>query len=368
MKINKKKEKVEDSTITTSEIMREKKKNSKKTIKNILILIIFISILAGLIIFSKNKIPSKYYGSYTRYYYVDGSESKYTYKISALSVKLTYEYTSGDNKQIGTDNVEYYKKGKDLIIREGDIDKYAIIENDCLYLESSKDISQSKENGLFYWNEKSDMADLYEIENKSEGLQQLIEIVTNSWSRKLIYDAAEKEIGNLDFYIIKSDEENDKTDLNTYIVKLKASGGDLNLYYNRKEKKLERIYFSGSVLHTLYGGMDKDSMDAEDIYDCRAMLLATMYIFGSKDKENLNENISNLDEIQGLSHKTEIAFDYDNLFKNRTIDKNFEDRDNYSLTNEKYDISFINWVTSGTYSIHGILSWDISVKNKDVIF
>lgn len=339
-----------------------KKTNSKKTIKIILLSIAFVLLLVGVTVFFIVRIPFKYCGTYISYFYFYGEETKYTYKISPLSIKLITEYKENGKLIKDIEKIKYYKSDGDIIIKDSYSEKYIIIEDDCLYLESNKDISFSKKYGNFYWNIKSTKSDLYEIENKADGFEDMIETITNGWSRKLIYDVAEKQLNNSNFYILNSDEETDKTDLNSYEVKFKAAGGELTLYYDRKTKEIDHIYFSGHIQSSLYGSYLSDSMDIEDMYDCRAMLLAIMYILGSNDKENLMSNISNLNTTEDLVIRTIVSFDYDDLFENKKVDDEYENKVSYSLDNERYDITFENWITSSVYSFSGIVSFRIYVK------
>lgn len=351
---------------------KKEKKKGKKINKKVLIIsisaIVAVGLLVGLILFFTNKIPSKYYGTYVRYYYFDGIESKTTYKISALSVKSTHEYIKDGKKETETESYKYSKKGNDLIIKdkEGKSENYLIIDDDCLYVDSSKDISTSKKYGLFYWNIKSDKADIYEIENKAEGIEDSIEKTMNTWSRKLIYDTADKELKDTSFYIYDSDEKADDTDLNTYEVIYEAAGGKLSLYYNRKTKELSRIYFSGSVLSTSYRGTGSDSMSVEDIYDARAMLLSFMYVLGNKENIELNIDTENSKEysksLTDLNYRTKVAGEFDSLFSNKKVDDKYDDKYTYSLSNDKYSIDFDSWISSSTYSVSGIISFNISIK------
>lgn len=358
MKVNRKEKNIVNETISSKTSIT--KNFPKKNLIIFLILMIFVILLVGLTIFFMVKIPSKYYGTYVRYYYFNGEESKDIVKISPLSIKISYENFDGENE---TKSLKYSKKGNDLIIERDGEEDYIIVEEDCLYIESSKDISLSKKYGTFYWDEKSDKADIYEIENKSDGFESLLETVVNSWARETIYNASDKKVENTRFYVIGSEEETDKTDLNTYEIKLKGAGGDLTLYYDRKSKKLKRLYFSGSVINTLYGGTYKDNMNLNDLYDCRAMLLASMYILANKDNVELSQNIHNLNTMDDLVHRTIVSFDFDDLFKNKNIDKNDENRISYSFSDEKYDVSYYSWLSSSTYSFSGSISWSISVKN-----
>lgn len=358
MKVNRKEKSIVDKNISNQNLIT--KKFLKKNLIIFLISMIFVILLVGIIIFFINKIPSKYYGTYVRNYYFNGEESKAIIKISPLSIKISRENFDEENE---TESLKYSKKGNDIIIERDGEEDYIIIDEDCLYIESSKDISLSKKYGSFYWNVKSNKADIYEIENKSDNFESLLETVVNSWARETIYNASDKKVDNTRFYAIKSDEETDKTDLNTYEIKFKGAGGDLTLYYDRKSKTMKRLYFSGSVLNTLYGGTYKDSMDLDDLYDCRAMLLASMYILANKDKVELNQNIRNLNTMDDLVHRTIVSFDFDELFKNKTTYKNDENNISYSLKDEKYDISYTSSLSSSTYSLSGFISWDISVKN-----
>lgn len=344
------------------------KKFNKKLIIFTIITIFTTCLLVGLIIFFVNKIPSKYYGTYVRYYYFNGNESKITYKISPLSVKSISERTVDGKNKINTESYRYTKKENDLIIKNknGKLKNYLIIDNDCLYIESSKDISTSKKYGLFYWNIKSDKADIYEIENKSESIEDLIEKTMNTWSRKLIYDTANRELNDYEFYILNSDEKTDDTDLNTYEVVYNAAGGKLSLYYDRKTKNLERIYFSGSILASSITGTDTDSMSVEDIYDAKAMLMSCMYILGNKKNIELNIDTENSKDyskaLTDLNYRSKVAGEFDDLLSNKTVDEKYNDRYTYSLSNSKYSIEFTNWISSNTYSVTGVVSFNISIK------
>lgn len=357
----------EDKNIVGVDTVKKNKfRINKKIILISLISLILICLLIGVIIFFIVKIPSKYYGTYTRYYYINGDETKISYKISALSIEQTHDYTFNEEKIIEKESIDYSKKGDDLIIHFEDNDKYILLEDDLLYIESSKDISTSKELGLFYWSEDSTNSDLYEIENKSEGLEDSIETAVNLWTREIIYNVIDQEMEELDFYIFSSEKETDKTDLNTYEIILDAAGGELSLYYDRKTKSLERIYFSGSLLISEYGGVDVDSMDIENLYDCRALLLASMYVLGNSDNIELNQDIEDSDNfveiLEDATYRTIVAEEYDELFNNETIDEDYPDKSSYSLSNEKYNISFTDWISSTSYSISGIISWSISLN------
>lgn len=75
------------------------------------------------------------------------------------------------------------------------------------YILNLVKIYPHQKNTDFYWNIKSDKADIYEIENKSESIEDLIEKTMNTWSRKLIYDTANRELNDYEFYILNSDEK-----------------------------------------------------------------------------------------------------------------------------------------------------------------
>lgn len=338
---------------------------NKKTKKVILISAICVSVIAiliSIIILFSNKIPSKYYGTFTRYYYFNNKEYKETYKISALSIKHINE--DGNKKII--QKIKYNKKSNDIIIKEGDNESYLIIDDDCLYIESNKDISISKKNKSFYWNEKSDKADIYEIENKSEKTINLIEDTMNTWARKTIYNSTDQEMNNSNFYIFNSDEESNKTDLNTYEVKLNAAGGDLSLYYNRKTKDLKRISYHGKIFVTSLEGKSAGSIDIKDIFDFKAMILSFIYILGNEDnielnQETVNENNAS-DYIIDTSYRIKATEEYNKLLESKMIDNDYNDRFIYSLNNDKYSIEYIDWISTGSYSIIGTISFSISLK------
>lgn len=359
----------EKDKIKVEEISNQKIKN-RKVIFISIVLVIAILFITGTILFFINIIPPKYYGTFVQYYYYGGKKYKSTYKISPLLIKSEYEYNSKGKKKTEKETYDYYKKGKDLIIKEkkGLSKKYVIVENDRLYIDSSKDISSLKKYELFYWNEKSDKADLYEIKNKADGFVSFLETTINLWARESIYKTNNIEVGKTPFYIYDSDEKNDETDLNTYEVKLKASGGDFSLYYDRKTKKLEQIYFWGSILSTKYDGVDSDSMNPDDLYDCRAMLFASMYILGNTDNIELNQDtdgdIKNYAKaISDLNYRTKIVEEYDNLFKNKIKDESLEGADTYLLSNDKYDIKYTNRIEISDFLVAGTISWNISLTN-----
>lgn len=330
------------------------RKGHRKIIGIALTLIIFILISASIVMFFINKIPSKYYGTYVNYDYYDGEELKYTIKISPLAIQLTDLDINGDPKE---KKVKYFKKGEDLIIDYHDEEQYIILEDDCLYLETSKkDIEFSKKYGSFFWNEKSDKADLYEIDRKAERYGDILEDIVNSWSRELIYKTVDTKVGSSNFYIFTSDEESDKTDLKSYEVILEAANGDLSLYFDRKEKKLKRIRFSGTVSNNLYGA-DRDSMDIEDIYDSRALLLASMFLLNDLDNLKLSYNLDTLEE---LKRQSSAVMDYDALFINKTVDKEHENE--YRFFGSIYDVTFHSRLYESIYSLSGSVSWSIDLK------
>lgn len=328
--------------------------------------ILTVALITGIVIFLIYKVPYKYCGTYVQYAYFDGNEYKGTFKISPLSIKVIKEGIRDGKYTIEETKLKYSKKGKDLIVKEENSEKYIIIEDDCLYVESNKDISTSKKYGNFYWNEKSDKADLYKIENKSEELEDLLEKTMNTWTRELIYETANQEMDNSSFYIIKSEKETDKTDLNTYQINYNASGGELSLYYNRKTEQLSRIYYSGNISSSLYSFSTLDSMDIADIYDSKAMLLSFMYILGNKDNIELNQDIEDTNHIskslKDTFYRSKVAEEYDELFNNIKVDKTYDDEYTYSLDNDKYSINYTSWITEGVYSVSGIVSFSISLK------
>lgn len=350
----------------------ETKKDKKKFLKKwwfwTIISIIMIILLIGIILFFINKIPSKYYGTYTRYSYFGGTEFKITYKISPLKIKAISEYTEDGENKFEEEEIEYCKKGDDIIIKDNDEEAYLIIDNDCLYIETNKDISMSKEYGYFYWNEKSDEADLYKIENKSKQMIDLIEETMNSWARKLIYDTYDLNEESSKFYIFNSDKKSDKTDLNTYKINYNVAGGELSLYYDRKTQQLDRVFFSGEVFESTYSVSSSDNMDIYDIYDSKAMLLSLMYILGNKDNIELNQADEDIEKVKNyskilkdLSYRTSVAEEYDKLFANKTTDEEINNRYTYTLKNDKYDIDYTSWISSTSYSFSGMIYFYINL-------
>lgn len=342
------------------------KKINKKVIFILVCTLFFLSLFVGFIFFFQNTIPFKYYGTYVRYYYLDGNELKATYNISALSVKAVLEREENGKKVIDRENYKYYKKGNDLIIEIGEYEYYLIVDDDCLYVASSKDISTAKKYGNFYWNTKSVKADIYEIKNKAEGVDSMIEKTMNAWVRDLIYDGVDKDLNDTNLYIINSDEKIDDTNLNIYEVVYDAVGGELHLYYNRKNRTLKRIYFFGSIFLNPYEVTDLDSMKIEDIYDVRAMLLSLMYIFGNKENIELNMDADNSKEyskvLNDLDYRIAVLEEYGKLFENKKVDEEYDDRYTYLLDNEKYDIEFMSWISYSKYSATGLITFNINIK------
>ena len=173
------------------------------------------------------------------------------------------------------------------------------------------------------------------------------------------------KIRNLRIYILSSDEKTDETNLNTYEVKYKVSNGNLSLYYDRKSKKLERIYFSGSIDTSSLTGKSIDSMSVEDMYDVKAMLLSLMYIYGNTKNVELNidtETSKDYDKVmKEFDHRSEAAKDYDALFSNKKT-SSIKDEDKYSLDNDQYSIEYTSWISSSTYSVMGMISFNMSIK------
>lgn len=139
----------------------------------------------------------------------------------------------------------------------------------------------------------------------------------------------------------------------------------MTLYYSRKTGKLKRIYYSGSILESIYSNSNSDTMDLEDVYDSKAMLLSFMYILGNKDNIQLNqdvEDVNNYSKIEkDLSYRTNVTKEYDELFNNGKVDEKFNDRYTYSLNNDKYDIQYTTWISSSSYSTSGIISFSINL-------
>ena len=358
---NVEKDNLKKGVATITENLKNKINLGKgKNIKILFLSIVFVLFLIGITIFFIVKIPFKYCGTYISYSYYNGTKTKHIYKISPLSIKYIIEYNDNGDFEIEKEKLKYYKKGRDIIVKSSYSENYMIIEDECLYLETSKDISIAKKYKDYYWNINSDKADLYEIENKAEGFENIIETVTNNWSRKVIYDISEKELGSSNFYILSSEEETDTTDLKRYEVKFKAAGGELSLYYDRETKEIERIFFWGSIKNDY--SYANDSMDVEDIYDCRAMLLAIMYILGNKNEEELSENLHNLNTSEDYNSRISALIDYRDLIGNNVIDKNDENKNSYSLKNDKYDISLNSMFTSSVYYSYGYMYFDIYIN------
>ena len=348
--------------------MNKRKKFNKKMIIIPIGIVGIIVLLTGIIFFLINKVPSKYYGTYVKYYYIDGKEEKVTYNITPLSIKVIYEHDIDGKKVYEKLPFKYYKKGNDLIIKDkkGVFKSYLILDDDRLFVEPSKDISIAKKYGNYYWNIKSSKADIYEMKNKSKGIVELVENTMNTWARKMTYESFNKKLNDSNFYLYESDEKTDETYLYTYEVIYEAAGGKLSLYYDRKSKKFERAYYSGSFSSSLYGGADSDSMSVEDIYDSKAMLMSLMYVLGNKDNIELNtydENSKDYDKsILDLGYRKQVLSEYLDLISNKKVNEKNENDYTLSLDNDKYKIEFNNLYFSSEYYLSGIISFNISVK------
>lgn len=352
-------------------IVSKNKNGFKKIIIFTIIAIISIIIITGIIVFNSNNIPSKYYGTYVKYSYLNGKRYKDIYIISTNSIEYSSIEYSSKYKNGKTNSripkIEYKLEGEDLIITKNDNDQYLIIDDDCLYIESNKDISKSKEMDYFYWNEKSKKANIYEIKNNSKEIAEKIEDAVNGFYRNVIYSTVNKSMDNSSFYIINSDEKSDETDLNEYKVKFKASGGELELIYNKKNRKIKEIYFCGNIAD----GLDMEKMKVNDIYDCRAMLLACMYTLKSEDKYgfvyNYDKNdfhkIITIDENADTKIITDVSKEYEELFKNPKTGNIDENEKTYSYNNEKYSISCTDWIKPSIYGEMGFISFRIRLNN-----
>ena len=361
-------EKTQDENIPkiNTEIPNVEAKKSNGKYKKIIIIsisaVVLIGLIIGLILFFVNKIPSKYYGTYVSYHYYDGYEYKTTYEITPLSVKSMLEYETSEGKQTTTRQYDYYKKGEDVIVKNEESEYYLIIDDECLYLETNKDISFSKKYGSFFWNVNSDKADIYEIRKRADSFEELIETTMSSWARKFYYDGIEEEVPSYSFYITTSDEETDETDLNTYKVKYKAANGDLTFSYDRKSKELKNVYFSGMVMTSSLTGNKAEYMSVKDSYDCKAMLYSLMYILGNKNNIKLNTYSYEEEHIKDLLYRLELASDWDKMIENKKTDSQYSDKKTYSIDNDKYSISYTTWITSSVYSVSGLITFNISLK------
>lgn len=353
-----------------NDVTDSKTKNRKKAIIISIISIISVILIFGIILFLINRIPSQYYGSYIRYSYFNGKNYKDTYVISPISIKYISECTENGKITKEVKKIDYKINGENVVISDNDIDKYIIIDDDCLYMETSKDISSSKKYGTFYWNEKSKNADIFEIKNNADEIEEKIEDAVNGFFRQVIYNTVDQEIGEYQFYITSFDDESDKTNLNTYTVKYKAAGGNIELVYNRKTKKLNKIDFSGNILDGLYN-LDIDTMTVEDLYDCRALLMACVYLLKSEDNYafvstyDINDfhKIITFKDNFDKTYFDEVAEEYTELFGNKKTDSINENRNSYTFNGDKYNILFNDWITTYTYSTSGIISWTISLNN-----
>ena len=304
----------------------------KKT-KNAIIIsacaVVFIALACGIVFFALNRIPSKYHGTYTRYTYSDGEESKETYKISALSVRYIFKWIEEGEEKKNEFKFKYRKKGEDIIISFGEFEQYLIVEEDCLYVETSKDISGSKKYGWFFWNEKSEKADIYEIENKGERDKELLRKTMETWAQKLVYNEYNNgetegvDPNSLFFYMRKSEEEPDKTDLNTYKIEFNVLFGSLSLCYDKKTKEIDRISFSGAE--------SKYAQEGNRL-QTRALLLSCMYVLGNEMNIKLNQE----DRTETL-YRYKILTQYEKLLGNEDIETYWTE---YTLNNDRYDISY----------------------------
>lgn len=323
----------------------EQGKTSKKILKKwwfwTIIGIATVILLILTILFFRNKIPSKYYGTYVRYYYWEDNEYITTYKISPLKIKYTYEYTVDGEKKIEEKNIEYYKKGDDLVIKGNEYEKYMILDDDCLYINSNKDISSSKKYGWFYWNVKSDNADLYCIEAKADQTIDAVEKAMNTWVKEVY----KKGLEDSNFYITSSDEETDKTNLNTYEIKYNAVDGELSLYYDRKTQKLNTIHF-------IRNSFEKNLSESE-FFKVHTMLVSLMYVLGNSDNLQLNIDIGKTDDYtnakKDLEYRVNVVEEHGKLIENQTTkDTGFS----LSLENDKYDIAYDMDTLFTTFSIN----------------
>lgn len=336
--------------------MKNKKDEGKKTIKKKLFIIIggvvLLAAIIGLVIYINVKIPSKYIGVFTRNYYYDGCETKETYTINSLSIEHYWEFCIRGEITENVDKLEYYEKDGDLIIKDGDKEEYAIIDDGHLYVQSNKDIESAKKYKTYYWNEKGKDSTEEELYNKSEVIESQIEETVMQWARKEIH---KDETFKYDFYILDSDEEPDKTDLNEYKVKKKVSNGDLTFTFDKKTKKLKYIDFYGSLLVTSYNDSYNDLMTAEDIYDVESMIASLIYIF--EDKSDAD---SYTDPVEGM--KAAASVRYYMLLMNKTKDSKYSNGYRYELDNDDYKVSYDKLIDSSNYLISGLISFRFEIK------
>lgn len=344
------------------------KKSSKKIAKVIVVfmsILIGISLIVGVILFFVNRIPPEYYGTYVRYWYLGGSEAKTTYKISALSVKEIIEINRNGELETNVIDCKYTKKGDDLIISVGteDSENYLILDDDCLYVESSRDISLSKRFGFFYWNEKSDKADIYEIENKAFYIKRSIEDTMDTWARELVFTASDIELKDTIFYIQKSDEKTDDSDTNTYEVKYAAAGGELSLFYNRNTRELESVRYFGSIAYSSLVELDYDSMSIEDTYDVRAMILSFMYVLGNENNIDLNSKVDSSHYSEDYDYRLEVVSEFSSLLSNMTYAENYGDEYTFSLNNDKYNVDYVINMSESNYHFTEGVWFNIRINN-----
>lgn len=332
------------------------KNEPKKLVKIISVSLIIISIIICLILFMIYKIPSKYCGTYVDYFYAKGSTYKTTYIISPFSIKSKSELYTNSEKKIESKKYKYKKIGKDIVVD----DEYFIVEDDKLFIHSSKDISSLKEYEIFSWNIKSKKSDIYEMNFEAQKFVDILESSVDNWSRELIYKTNNHEMDDYGFYILDSDKHSDESDLKEYSVNYEAAGGNLEIVFDRKAKKINSIHYSANVSVSMYSNDFSDSATPEDIIDSRAMLLSAMAIISSKDEyvDSISNNSD--DNFENITFHTIAAFDYDDLMENLTM-QNDDDR-LFSLDNERYKVSYKDTLTIGATFTFGHVYWNIYIK------
>lgn len=329
--------------------------------KKVIIFCIFIFFIYFVFLLV-NIIPPKYWGKYRYYFYFDGTISKTTYRITPFHIKIFYEADKNGTKESMNENVPYNKRGKDLIISSGNTKYYLILNDDRLFVETNKNISTSEKYKSYYWKMKTNKSDIYEMTNNAEITVDMLEFIANQWARNTIFEMTGTTSNNTEIYISPSDETNDETDLNVYEVSYNVANGTLYLQYNKDNKNLKHISFLGSIFVTSYDGRDDDSMNSDDIYNCNALMLSSMYLLGIKDESELNKNISNINTEEDHAYRNSLLWDYASLLKNMTVDNEFDDKYNYSFKSEKYDISFDKWISSNDNLTLGTISWNIYIN------
>lgn len=328
------------------------KKNDKvkKIIEIISVLAVTMGLIVCFVVFLIFKIPSKYYGTYVNYFYLEGTTYKTTYKIKPFSIEVNYSDLENNTE---TTKLKYRKNGDDLIVD----DEYFIIEDDKLYINSSKDISFLKNNDMFSWNIKSQKNDIYVMNFESERFIEMLEFSVDNWSRQLIYNNANYQIDDDSFYILVSDEQSDESDLKQYSVNYEAAGGSLDINFDRKTQKINSIHYTAIVNISKYYNSSANTASVEDIFDSRAMFLSAMAILNSNNKYNIP--FSN-DNYENLAYHTTAVFDYEKLMENQILED--EDKKLFSLNNERYNVSYEDAITIGDSFILGHISWDIYIK------